>query len=152
MKYVIFDIHEILKNSHIGKATIVSNLLEGFRNETHCNFIILETNEFKEEGNFVARLINDTLFLCNGENGKVNPVKGDICVFTPDDHFQTLRTGWICQIDFNKIKEENPSNGSFFVSCDKPGPACWEKASFDIDGTIDFGKDVMKGSALIDSF
>lgn len=152
MKYIVFDILENLKNSSIGKATITSNPLDSFCDETHPYFIIMESEDFKDDGIHMARVIGENIILANGKIGKVNVLKGNLCVFTPDSNFKTLRTGWICQMEMDKIKEQKPRGGSFFILCEKPGPKDWQTASFDSDGTVDFRKDVTKGTALIDNF
>ena len=152
MKFILFDVNESLKNSRIGSASIASNPLQFFRNNTHENFILLKSDTFNEGERFVARLIGDDLILSTGKTGKVTILNGNLLVFEPDSYFKTLRIGWVRQMDVNKIKEESLRTNAFFILSDKPGPKDWEKASFDVDGTLDFGKEPIKGIALIESF
>lgn len=153
MKYLLFDINDTLKNSRIGSVSIASNPLHLFRNNAHTNFVILKSEDFNEGERFVARLIgDDNLTLANGKTGKVTVLSGNLLVFEPDSYFKNLRTGWVRHMDVNKIKEEALRNTAFFILSDKSGPKDWEKASFDIDGTIDFGKEPIKGIALVESF
>ena len=152
MRFILFDINESLKNSRIGSASIASNPLQFFRNSTHQNFILLKSDAFNEGERFVARLIGDDLTLSTGKTGKVIALNGNLLVFEPDSYFKTLRTGWVRQMDVNKIKEESLRTNAFFILSDKPGPKDWETASFDADGTIDFGKEPIKGVALVESF
>lgn len=152
MKYILFDVNDSLKNSRIGTASIASNPLQFFRNTNHGNFILLKSDDFNEGERFVARLVGDDLTLSTGKTGKVVVLNGNILVFEPDSYFRSLRTGWVRQMDVNKIKEESLRNNAFFILSEKPGPKDWEKASFDVDGTLDFGKEPIKGTALVESF
>lgn len=152
MKFILFDIHETLKNSLIGSVSIASNPLHLFRNNLHTKFIFLKSDDFNEGECFVARLIGDDLILATGKTGKVTVLNGNLLVFEPDSYFKNLRTGSICQMDVNKIKEESLRDTAFFILSDQPGPKDWTKASFDTDGTIDFGKEPIKGVALIENF
>lgn len=153
MKFILFDVHETLKNSRIGSVSIASNPLHLFRNNLHTNFIFLKSDDFNEGERFIARLIgDDNLILATGKTGKVTVLCGNLLVFEPDSYFKNLRTGSIRQMDVNKIKEESLRDTAFFILSDQPGPKEWMKASFDVDGTIDFGKEPIKGIALIESF
>ena len=152
MKFILFDINESLKNSRIGSASISSNPLQFFRNNTHTNYVLLTSEAFSDGERFAARLVGEDLILSTGKTGKVTVLNGNVLVFDPDSYFRTLRTGWVRQMDVNKIKEESLRNNAFFILSEKPGPKDWEKASFDVDGTLDFGKEPIKGIALVESF
>lgn len=152
MKFIIFDINDNLKNSRIGYATITSNPLNHFRNNSHTNFILLKTTDFETEGSFVSRLAGDTLTLSTGKTGKVIALQGNFLLFEPDNYFKTLRTGWIRQIDVTKMEDEDPCSKSFFILSEKAGPKDWERTSFDADGLLDFGKEPIKGIALLENF
>ena len=152
MKYILFDVNESLKNSRIGFVSIASNPLQFFRNNIHMHFVLLKSDAFNEGERFAARLIGDDLILSTGKTGKVVVLNGNLLIFEPDSYFKTLRTGWVRQMDVNKIKEESLRTNAFFILSDKPGPKDWEKASFDVDGTLDFGKEPIKGIALVESF
>lgn len=108
MKYIVFDISNILKDSIIGQAAITSNPLNIFRKDVHNNFVVLRTEDDITDCTLAARLIaGENLVLSTGKTIKVNVVKGNFIVFEPDGNFKTLRTGYVRQIEINKLKNEN---------------------------------------------
>lgn len=144
--YIVLDILDAFKNSVVGNARIVKNLVHAFLRDGVLSdkCVILRTEEEIPEGNAQAKLEQDKITLDNGSVFSITRISlenAHLIVFEPDGYYNVFHTGYAREIPLKDINHDEVKETAFLVWSTKEGPKNWKRATFN-NSTLDFGEEV----------
>lgn len=127
MKYGILVDVQNLSGMTLGTMIVTSNPLLVLRDSKYNSFKLLQLEEELAVGNYRCTIQNNKVQISKDKTYGCKPIdlSKHLIVFEPDANFEQLGTGFMKEISFLKLKDENLKDKDFFLYSDKDGPKTW---------------------------